>query len=631
MATGDRDDELVTAALCALEDYLDDQQQAMELLKQGFLKLTMARMSLPSNVLGEISYKDQFEAALSVKQESDGTLIVVRTAELLESSESDEESASTLKRRGGDTRTSDKPSSASASSGNNAVEDEAIMWFSSLPPQHLRLAQKHFRRGTLGSSLRATMTTHATMEGNSISAQLSARYFRPGGVVRGVMQLYTTRDTADATTEIAYVVAQIHGHVSVDSNLLTVPVVPLASPRSASRHERENLEDSGSRSTFWDSKNGSLPDVNSFSGETGSCIFLSPPCALLSDVNIAPTPSELAAPHGREETMRRCRRDFAIALPSTICPTFRGTSARVFYVLSITAQGVAADSKPVSIHLPLDVYASEFYFGPTTLAAADEPHAEEDDTPTEGGLDAMRRARSVSVSAVPVGVRNGSEVPFEVRPSLMHGRVETERLQRTQTSIYTIGKDDAHLVRFLLTKQFYHPGDTSIYTIGKDDAHLVRFLLTKQFYHPGDVLLGVFDFSNGKIPCHAISASLCVDETLAAMSLQPGKVVQSKVIASSHELTSLAVHTNIRFCIPHDAIPSIQTDLVCFEWLLRFEFTTSVTAATSTGDEAAGAATRQTFRWQVPIDVRPAPVREETGFANVPHKLFTGSSRHVSL
>ncbi|KAJ0390737.1 hypothetical protein P43SY_011722 [Pythium insidiosum] len=341
MATGDRDDELVTAALCALEDYLDDQQQAMELLKQGFLKLTMARMSLPSNVLGEISYKDQFDAALSVKQESDGTLTVVRTAELLESSESDEENASTLKRRGGDT-------------------------------------------STLGSSLRATMTTHATMEGNSISAQLSARYFRPGGVVRGVMQLYTTRDTADATTEIAYVVAQIHGHVSVDSNLLTVPVVPLASPRSASRHERENLEDSGSRSTFWDSKNGSLPDVNSFSGETGSCIFLSPPCALLSDVNIAPTPSELAAPHGREETMRRCRRDFAIALPSTICPTFRGTSARVFYVLSITAQGAAADSKPVSIHLPLDVYASEFYFGPTTLAAADEHHAEEDDTPTEG-------------------------------------------------------------------------------------------------------------------------------------------------------------------------------------------------------------------------------------------------------
>ncbi|KAJ0397395.1 hypothetical protein ATCC90586_000920 [Pythium insidiosum] len=597
MATGDRDDELVTAALCALEDYLDDQQQAMELLKQGFLKMTMARMSLPSNVLGEISYKDQFEAALSVKQESDGTLTVVRTAELLESSESDEENASTLKRRGGDTSASDKPSSASASSGNNAVEDEAIMWFSSLPPHHLRLAQKHFRRG-----LHALI--QSALSARKIQHSLSARYFRPGGVVRGVMQLYTTRDTADASTEIAYVVAQIHGHVSVDSNLLTVPVVPLASPRSASRHERENLEDSGSRSTFWDSKNGSLPDVNSFSGETGSCIFLSPPCALLSDVNIAPTPSELAAPHGREETMRRCRRDFAIALPSTICPTFRGTSARVFYVLSITAQGAAADSKPVSIHLPLDVYASEFYFGPTTLAATDEPHAEEDDTPTEGGLDAMRRARSVSVSAVPVGVRNGSEVPFEVRPSLMHGRVETERLQRTQTSIYTIGKDD---------------------------AHLVRFLLTKQFYHPGDVLLGVFDFSNGKIPCHAISASLCVDETLAAMSLQPGKVVQSKVIASSHELTALAVHTNIRFCIPHDAIPSIQTDLVCFEWLLRFEFTTSVTAATSTGDEAAGAATRQTFRWQVPIDVRPAPVREETGFANVPHKLFTGSSRHVSL
>ncbi|GLE02130.1 hypothetical protein PINS_up010968 [Pythium insidiosum] len=108
----------------------------------------MARMSLPSNVLGEISYKDQFEAALSVKQESDGTLSVVRTAQGLDTQESDTDDASTLKRRGGDKGAIDNSVPAHVASGSNAVEDEAIMWFSSLPPQHLRLAQKHFRRGT---------------------------------------------------------------------------------------------------------------------------------------------------------------------------------------------------------------------------------------------------------------------------------------------------------------------------------------------------------------------------------------------------------------------------------------------------------------------------------------------------
>lgn len=459
-------------------------------------------------------------------------------------------------------------------------------------------------------------------EGNQLTVELSSRYFRPGGVVRGVVHLRTSRATANASTEIAYVVAQIHAHVTVDSNLLTVPVVSLLSPRSASKKEREQIDSDASHDGFvWEKVGAALPDVRSFSGDTGACIYQSVPSTLLSDINIAPTQEEMAvvdAFAGQEETAKRCRRAFAIALPASACPTFRGTAARVFYVLSITAQAAKEGSKPVSVHLPFDVYASEFFFQPTTLESADEYAALQGSangkstTERSPKQSSTRKERSMSVSVIPVGVRKGNEIPFELRPSLMHGRVETEMMHKAQTSIFTIGKDN---------------------------SHLVRFLLAKQFYQPGDVLLGVFDFSQASIPCYEVSATLCLEETLSSMSLDPSRVVSSKEFGTYHEYTGSVLHTNAQFCIPHDALPTIRTDLVCFQWLLRFEFTAGISVVTVASGESSSSTTisnvigsqRQTFRWQVPVVVQPAAATERSQFANVPHKLFSGSRRVIKL
>eukprot|EP00644_Phytophthora_capsici_P004765 jgi/Phyca11/502555/fgenesh2_kg.PHYCAscaffold_1_\ len=203
------------------------------------------------------------------------------------------------------------------------------------------------------------------------------------------------------------------------------------------------------------------------------------------------------------------------------------------------------------------------------------------------------------MALAPVGVRKGSEIAFELRPSLMHGRVETEQMQRAQTSIFTIGKDS---------------------------SHLVRFLLTKQSYQPGEVLLGVFDFTRASIPCYKVSATLCLEETLSSMALDPDRVVQSKVFGSFHERTLGVLQTNVRFRIPHDALPTIKTDLVCFQWLLRFEF-----SAGAPLPEKDSTPTPQTFQWQVPIVVQPAAATERNQLANVPHKLYSGSTRVMSL
>ncbi|GMF12694.1 unnamed protein product [Phytophthora lilii] len=475
-------------------------------------------------------------------------------------------------------------------------------------------------------------------EGSVLVARLASRHFRPGGVVKGVVRLVSQQQKPDAQSEIAHVVAQVHGHVTVDSNLLTLPVVHVQSPRAASQEERSQLERKLSEDVvLFDKMGAALPDVRNFSGDTGTCIFRSAPSVLLSDINIAPTQSELKAAsaesHGaidpvsaveaaREETAERCTREFAIALPENICPTFRGSSARVFYVVSITAQCAAPGSKPVSVHLPFEVYGSEYFFEPSTVASASHLAASQSksDSSNAGSADKAgettpkkahvvggttrvgRLDRSVSMAPAPVGVRKGSEIAFELRPSLMHGRVETEQMQRAQTSIFTIGKDS---------------------------SHLVRFLLTKQFYQPGEVLLGVFDFTRASIPCYEVSATLCLEETLSSMALDPDRVVQSKVFGSFRERTLGVLQTNVRFSIPHDALPTIKTDLVRFQWLLRFEFSAG---APPPGASSGGAAPQpQTFQWHVPVVVQPAVATERNQLANVPHKLYSGSTRVVSL
>ncbi|KAL4111226.1 hypothetical protein PRIC1_002907 [Phytophthora ramorum] len=467
-----------------------------------------------------------------------------------------------------------------------------------------------------------------TGEGSVLVARLASRHFRPGGVVKGVVRLVSHRQQPDAQSEIAHVVAQVHGHVTVDSNLLTLPVVHVNSPRPASQEERAQLERKLSEDVvLFDKMGAALPDVRHFSGDTGTCIFRSAPSVLLSDINIAPTQSELeaattksqdaidpvsAVEAAKEETAERCTREFAIALPEKVCPTFRGSSARVFYVVSITAQCASADSKPVSVHLPFEVYGSEYFFEAGTVASASHlaaslgknvgsaDKAGETKKPNVvGGTTRVGRLdRSMSLAPAPVGVRKGSGIAFELRPSLMHGRVETEQMQRAQTSIFTIGKDS---------------------------SHLVRFLLTKQFYQPGEVLLGIFDFTRASIPCFEVSATLCLEETLSSMALDPDRVVQSKVFGSFRERTLGVLQTNVRFNIPHDALPTIKTDLVRFQWLLRFEF--------SAGDSSSSGVTaqRQTFQWQVPIVVQPAVASERNQLANVPHKLYSGSTRVTSL
>ncbi|KAI9910149.1 hypothetical protein PsorP6_009991 [Peronosclerospora sorghi] len=214
----------------------------------------------------------------------------------------------------------------------------------------------------------------------------------------------------------------------------------------------------------------------------------------------------------RKETTKRRTREFAIALPKKIFPSFRGTSARVFYVVSITAQCASSGGKPFSVHLPFDVYGSEYYFAANnTVASASQVEASKD----HDSGNSMKAETSVeSMAEKSVGVLcQGNQVAFELRPSLMHGRVETELLQHAQTRIFTIGKEN---------------------------SHLVRFLLTKQFYQPGDVLLGIFDFTQNELGALLSRIVLLrLKSTVNASSCAPIVALPNK----SEEIIVLELHT----------------------------------------------------------------------------------------
>ncbi|KAF0684143.1 Aste57867_23873 [Aphanomyces stellatus] len=378
-----------------------------------------------------------------------------------------------------------------------------------------------------------------------IAEHLTCAYFHAGGTVRGYVKVDSPRPLY-----IEWGVAQVHGHLCVDSDVLTVPLVSSSG---------------GLDESFMKTLN--LPDVKTFSGPTGVCLFQSKPTVLYSEMDVPLT----------------TQTHFAIGLPTVLCPSFKGTSARVFYVLSITLkfQGTA-DAQ--CLHLPFDVYAGKYVFqspvvdlvsdgAPSPPIVLVVPHP-------------MLTSPTDENRATPVAVRRGMELPFELKPRLMHGRVETERAGSTQTRQYTIGQQGDHLV-------------------------VVKFF--KQRYMPGDVILIALDFGAATLACQSVTAALVLEERLGALSLDPGRVVAKHTLHTMVELTSDTVQTHMRFALAVDTKVSIDTDLVEHHYVLAFAFESI-----------------QTLEWHVPVDVVP-PLAPDASHLNVPDPVYNGPTRTRTL
>jgi Rgp1 len=205
-----------------------------------------------------------------------------------------------------------------------------------------------------------------------------------------------------------------------------------------------------------------------------------------------------------------------------------------------------------------------------------------------------------------------------------------------------------------------------VFAIRSGDAKILRFMLYKLEYGPGDVVLGTFDLTGADCPCQQICASLQMEEksstawsssttnagnnnssssgtasvaatprnssagqpqaaaaaaasangaaddatktTVAAVvPAAAATPVHRRIVDVFHELTPCTLVSSLALALPADAPLSFQTDLVSVRWVLKFEFTiggatqhTGAQVLTDSDDEstqaAAAAATAATAR-----------------------------------
>lgn len=254
---------------------------------------------------------------------------------------------------------------------------------------------------------------------------------------------------------------------------------------------------------------------------------------------------------------------FAIALPTVCCTSFHVTLARVVYMLTGV---VETPHTKTSMHLPFEVYGSVTYtfsMFPVANFESESP-------------------KLFIANESSVGVRKGTEMPFEVVP--YNSRRETiEKM--------------------------------SVYVIKTGTERLLECSISKPFYYVGENILCVLNFTRSNIKCKRIVAMLLRQEKSDA-------TLHSKVIASFAEETASTLETNCRLTIPKQAIPTIQTNYISIQWIIQFDFIMDPSTHSN-----------QTIKWQIPIVIKcPRPsIQTIQSLANIPERFYTGCRRELVL
>ncbi|KAE8896415.1 hypothetical protein PF005_g10506 [Phytophthora fragariae] len=138
----DEADKLLVESVESLQEYFTEHEIACAKLKQGFLKLTKAKLRLPEHALSEISYHEEFEASRVVALDSEGKWHLRDAAEAFDGKS---DGSSLHHRRAGKNKEEEGPVNATGISARPSAD--TLLWFSSLPPSDLRQAQKQFASG----------------------------------------------------------------------------------------------------------------------------------------------------------------------------------------------------------------------------------------------------------------------------------------------------------------------------------------------------------------------------------------------------------------------------------------------------------------------------------------------------
>ncbi|XP_059053299.1 RAB6A-GEF complex partner protein 2 [Achroia grisella] len=157
------------------------------------------------------------------------------------------------------------------------------------------------------------------------------------------------------------------------------------------------------------------------------------------------------------------------------------------------------------------------------------------------------------------------------------------------------------------------------YMITNTRGKVGRFCLFKSAYKLGEDIVGTFDFSVGTVTCMQVSVSLQPEEIVTSKS--PSKNVnkenssRSMTVARYHEVTLGLTHSQLILPIPLHITPAFEADEVSLRWRLHFEFVTTNDKLLPNPEDKD---------WNAPLNV---PI--ETMVWNLPVKIYSTLPKQI--
>ncbi|KAL0869022.1 hypothetical protein ABMA27_007341 [Loxostege sticticalis] len=158
------------------------------------------------------------------------------------------------------------------------------------------------------------------------------------------------------------------------------------------------------------------------------------------------------------------------------------------------------------------------------------------------------------------------------------------------------------------------------YMITNTRGKVGRFCLFKSAYKLGEDIVGTFDFSVGTVTCMQVSVSLQPEEVIKSKS--PSKNAnkdtssRSMTVARYHEVTLGLTHSQLILPIPLHITPAFEVDEVSLKWRLHFEFVTTNEKLLPNPEEKD---------WNAPLNV---PI--ETMVWNLPVKIYSTLPKQIT-
>mmetsp|Transcript_14488 Transcript_14488/g.23980 ORF Transcript_14488/g.23980 Transcript_14488/m.23980 type:complete len:551 (-) Transcript_14488:144-1796(-) len=408
--------------------------------------------------------------------------------------------------------------------------------------------------------------------------------------------------------DIEWLAVQLHGQAVVSSQWISLPTNP-----QPPKLEKE----AGPDGKF------SIPNFVQ-AEETGRCIFVTKPTPLIRE-------QKVPIGTGREFS-------YSAILPTSLPPTFRGTSVRYSYNIAVGVEEKKGKVKVLKCAFRVlvnpgsgmllsifpgypdledgGVKVKEIFTRGQVLSqrpdeqGASVAKADDAESTMSGGKGTAAGATSVAgcplkkrVESWDAGSRVESMTDLQSEAGGVANAGEEEEDDDDEEeergwagpvaeAVETFAVDPEFVPSGLvgtgwggLDQDLVDPSDMieilqgpTFYNIRKGDITLVRFALGRESFRIGELVTGTFDFSDGLVPCHQISVKLETEEIVTTSVLNHTKAKSPsirKLYGEHHELTINTRHTHFMFFVPYDASADFTTDIVSLRWMLEVEFVTA--------------------------------------------------------